>query len=390
MSTDPTAMGAARPLDARAAEARRVKEGSSPKEGVRNWSVGHNMPGYMPEGEPYIFANWEDAREALTNDLEQASEAEAQAGNTEAVKAAEAAAMEVRLARPDTEYLGHVGDYAYWINATDEPADDADGSQGPAAGPASGHGAGPLVEADFAWDAGDHPEIIFHGWHDPHDRWNGAATPAFEKGEADRLAAYTQAHPEHSEVVTYDSEVDGYWVRNPLEPESRSMLHGNSGELVRGYDRDGHHLYGIGAYAWTWMEVPKGEAGTGTDPQRYLILQVDYSVRPGAEGTGPRMRLDWIAPELEGAQMSLTTDEAGPEGSWERVWSGLVSEDTYQRLAKNWSLDEADSEPNLGILTEYGHLESLHFDFDGMDWNVGGITPIIHATLRVSPPLVPA
>lgn len=118
---------------------------------------------------------------------------------------------------------------------------------------------GKLVQARFAWDAPD-DEATFVGWHDPEVRWNGFATPAFERAEADRLMGYVNAmalgRPEET-AFSYDAARDCYveraWDHSELDPVE-----------YEGYDRDGRHLYGIGAWSWTWSEVPpRGWAHTG-------------------------------------------------------------------------------------------------------------------------------
>src|SRR5260370_13124657 len=35
-----------------------------------NFVVGHNMPGYLPESDPWITADWETARNALLEDMD--------------------------------------------------------------------------------------------------------------------------------------------------------------------------------------------------------------------------------------------------------------------------------------------------------------------------------
>lgn len=150
--------------------------------------------------------------------------------------------------------------------------------------------------------------------------------------------------------------------------------------------------------------------------ERYIILDVDYNHRIDYGRS-----LKWLAPDLEG-QPGLTMTEdyrESDEGQvfchrckrwlhWldyedqkeegvgcidgdghdavtlHRKWSGTISESVYQKLVSAWDLDPEDSESNLGMLTEYGHLAGLRFGFDGMDWNAGGETPIDYVSLSVS------
>lgn len=84
---------------------------------------------------------------------------------------------------------------------------------------------------------------------------------------------------------------------------------------------------------------------------------------------------------------------ASMPGSWEETSSGdertckfvaKLTAEEWAKLCNDWSIDPEDSEPNLGSITEYGHLEALAFNWDGEEWNVGGWTPIEYITMYVS------
>lgn len=81
------------------------------------------------------------------------------------------------------------------------------------------------------------------------------------------------------------------------------------------------------------------------------------------------------------------TSEENMEAFTDHKYVAEVTEADYNRLAREWELDPEKSEPNLGILTGYGYLDSDLYIFDGMDWNVGGVTPVHSVELRVSEPL---
>jgi hypothetical protein len=130
-----------------------------------------------------------------------------------------------------------------------------------------------------------------------------------------------------------------------------------------------------------------------TPQERYLVLDVTYDpeLEYGRE-------LGWIAPSLKDAPgLTLTEDHTEPDElepvksddpeTWpQRKWAGTVDAETFERFAHAWQLDEQTSEPNLGMLTEYGHLAADAYNFDGMDWNAGGVTPIAFVSLYVSIP----
>lgn len=113
---------------------------------------------------------------------------------------------------------------------------------------------------------------------------------------------------------------------------------------------------------------------------------------PSEDGYGPKsFRLGWLAPTLEDYPIQLTEDglsEYVGEGfaTYHRKWAGIITEAKWNELASDWSLEPSDSEPNMGILTEYGWMPSDSWNLEGMDWNVGGSTPIAFASVRISPP----
>jgi hypothetical protein len=85
-----------------------------------------------------------------------------------------------------------------------------------------------LVKASFTIDAGK----TYEGWHDPTVRWNGFACPFFERVQADRVA--------EAFGLRYLAEDDAY---------------GDETDAYLGTQREGLHLYAIGAHGWTWWEA---------------------------------------------------------------------------------------------------------------------------------------
>jgi hypothetical protein len=68
---------------------------------------------------------------------------------------------------------------------------------------------------------------------------------------------------------------------------------------------------------------------------------------------------------------------AGVGAVLHRKFAGPMRHEDLETFRREWDLDHEQSEPNLGMLTEYGLLPGDRFNFDGMDWNVGGVTPIL-------------
>lgn len=119
-----------------------------------------------------------------------------------------------------------------------------------------------LAKDRFSWDDPSDDATVFEGWHNPSERWNGWATPAFEKSEADRLMAHQQeVGGEEQDRITFDVERDAYVITNPAYGDDESLAQGFDADCdVEGVGGKTKHLYAIGGWSWTWMEVG-GECG---------------------------------------------------------------------------------------------------------------------------------
>ena len=108
---------------------------------------------------------------------------------------------------------------------------------------------------------------------------------------------------------------------------------------------------------------------------RFIVIAVAYDRHPGYGRS-----LDWIAPELSDAGLSLIedhTDGASPS----RTWAGAVDEPTFERFADAWGLhDETDEPPPTGA---DGHPAMHTYTLDGMNWEARGESPIVSATVHI-------
>lgn len=82
-------------------------------------------------------------------------------------------------------------------------------------------------------------------------RWNGWATPYFEVDEALKvMEEFNATDPEFP--ITYDKETDTFSIEE---------IGGGNGDKWKGTnyltDEGIKHLYGIGAYSWTWEDTTK-------------------------------------------------------------------------------------------------------------------------------------
>lgn len=110
----------------------------------------------------------------------------------------------------------------------------------------------------------------------------------------------------------------------------------------------------------------------------YVIVSVDY-LEEVTEG--------WIFGGEIPQGLSLTEDG---ESEYEefgcvlhRKWAGPMTHDAIQKLRYEWDMRHEGSEPNLGMLTEYGFLPGDRFDFTGDEWNQGGWTPIFDVSVSI-------
>lgn len=81
-----------------------------------NYVVGHNMPGYLPESDPWITSDWESARDSLLEDMDRHADSLADFEDD----VTERAMDDLRKAPAGTEWGWTVGNTAYWLSFTDE------------------------------------------------------------------------------------------------------------------------------------------------------------------------------------------------------------------------------------------------------------------------------
>ena len=108
---------------------------------------------------------------------------------------------------------------------------------------------------------------------------------------------------------------------------------------------------------------------------RFLIIKVAYD-----RDAEYAESLEWIAPELKDAGLSLIEDHTdGPSPSG--TWAGIVDAPTFERFADDWQLHDETNEPTLGN-TDW-HPTIYAQTLDGMNWEADGESPIVYMTLHV-------
>jgi hypothetical protein len=111
--------------------------------------------------------------------------------------------------------------------------------------------------------------------------------------------------------------------------------------------------------------------------KRYIVIQVAYepNVVYGRS-------LEWIAPELKDAGLTLIEEHADECGA-SRTWAGVVDGATTQRFADAWHLPDEFYEPAAANLAEDGHIARVRHTLDGMNWEVDGESPIVYVSVEI-------
>ena len=112
---------------------------------------------------------------------------------------------------------------------------------------------------------------------------------------------------------------------------------------------------------------------------RHIVLRVRYDRQPQYGRS-----LEWIAPELTGARMTMTEDRIGdPHPA--RTWEGTVDGPTFSRFAQAWRLPVDILGPALPTATGTRDLAPRRYTLDGMNWEQNGRSPIMCVSLEVIP-----
>ena len=116
---------------------------------------------------------------------------------------------------------------------------------------------------------------------------------------------------------------------------------------------------------------------------RHIVLRVQYDRQPQYGRS-----LEWIAPELKGARMTMTEDRiSDPQPA--RTWEGTVDGPTFARFAQAWRLPVDFVEPALPTASGIRDLAPHRYTLDGMNWEQSGRSPIVCVSLEVMPLLSP-
>jgi hypothetical protein len=66
-----------------------------------------------------------------------------------------------------------------------------------------------------------------------------------------------------------------------------------------------------------------------------------------------------------------------------RTWCGIIDDTTFKRFAQVWGLRPDTGQPDRPIPDASRHRRVRSHVFDGMNWESGGVSPIISVTVLV-------
>lgn len=209
----------------------------------------------------------------------------------------------------------------------------------------------PLVKALFSISPSA-PDDVFEGWHLSGNHWNGFATPAFDRANAERVIAWVARGNDSlasSEVLTTFA-----WEGDTLIQTD----HHHGDPYVERMEPGEEGRYPIGAGSWTWEEVqvPAGrELGAwlqwGNEDAHVHIRANNITLKwvtvAGVEGvelhrltrTAVRLAQELFTAhrpedphEVLGREvvdfLNLAQDQGGPP----RTWAGLTAAEREQVL----------------------------------------------------------
>jgi hypothetical protein len=90
-----------------------------------------------------------------------------------------------------------------------------------------------------------------------------------------------------------------------------------------------------------------------------------------------------IAPELRHAGLRLVEDHLD-DGRPTRTWDGAVDEGTFRRFATAWRLPRDDEELRADRPADRNETVGYTRTFDGMNWEIDGVSPIISVSVEVT------
>jgi hypothetical protein len=83
--------------------------------GPTTWLAGWNMPGHLPDTEPFRTMDWEEARDALHDELHEAIDSREQREGNFTASDLRAAGESLLCAAPNASWSAEAHGVAYWI-----------------------------------------------------------------------------------------------------------------------------------------------------------------------------------------------------------------------------------------------------------------------------------
>jgi len=127
------------------------------------------------------------------------------------------------------------------------------------------YGDGRREKALFCIDPTDHT-TIFEGVHDPNERWNGFATPAFPKDQAERVVDWVMSNDPSKDYHQFEWDSDGRTLIM-LDLQGWEGLIPDDEIFVDRIEPLPDGTYPIGSHSWTWQVFDDTHAPPLSEPE---------------------------------------------------------------------------------------------------------------------------
>lgn len=173
-------------------------------------------------------------------------------------------------------------------------------------------------------------------------------------------------------------------------------------ELFRSYFNDFLSVERFAEYYGLTIEHAQTSIALGRDehnaiaampvPEPEQLIYAIYSVALVAGANPDNMKPEsgtWTQTEGDDQyEYDYLADECNDErlrNGTHRKWVAELTVSEARALAEEMMITLGEGENTMGMLTGYGVIEAEAFNFDPMDWNMGGITDVVDAHLYIEP-----
>lgn len=134
---------------------------------------------------------------------------------------------------------------------------------------------------------------------------------------------------------------------------------------------------------WDYVDYSDTPGWVHVDTQQALCDEYEGNDPPQAEPREvKRHNIVWeTIPDVVKPALQKTDDtdygiDVSETYEVETKWCGWLNREQWESLKDTWGLNPESSTATMGMITEYGGMWALAETHDGMDWNMGGLTPV--------------